>query len=263
MKLSQSFQQAQADDDTVITNVSAAIDSEGAEHRGEDIGPGRMRVLMVDIASVDVAGICRGLPSRLCDVIVADDREHAIRQIGESIPDLFVCPWEAWCSLGERVGRALSAAGTCHPVLILLLRTMKSARPSANRIEHQQQLRSIRDVIRLVSEARGSDAAKVLAHADITLDPVTRRVTRGGRPLRLSQTTFQLLQILMTEPERVHTREELLRCLRGEQIHVAIRTIDVHIKRLRKELNVFGGSDVIRTVRGVGYAFGDQLGWIG
>jgi Response regulators consisting of a CheY-like receiver domain and a winged-helix DNA-binding domain len=262
MKLSQSLQQADGDENTDTTSITSAKNSAADANRGEVTSRARARVLFVEIAPVDVSAICRGLPTCLCDVIAVDDRDQAVRHVGDSTPDLLICSWEAWCTLGDRVGRTLSAAVAHHPILVLLLRTTKSASPAVDWSDHPQQLRSIRDVIRLISESRGSDGAKALAHADITLDPVTRRVTRGGRPMRLSQTTFQLLHILMAEPERVHTREELLRCLRGEQINVAIRTIDVHVKRLRKELNLLGGPEVIRTVRGVGYAFGDQPDWI-
>lgn len=227
-----------------------------AEKRNENA-----KVVFFAFSAIDVATMFIGLPSGVCDVSVVDDTDQAVRTIGESVPDLVVCPTEAWGAVGDRVGRALLQADLGRPVLVLLLPALggdvKAPSRSGAWNEHDQLLQPVHDAIHLVSKARAS-AANTLSGADIRLDPVSHKVTRSGRTLRLSETTFRLLHTLMAAPDHVHSREELLRSLRGERISIAIRTIDVHIKRLRRELNAFGGPDVVRTVRGVGYAFSHE-----
>ena len=89
---------------------------------------------------------------------------------------------------------------------------------------------------------------------DITMDLTAHRVHRNGRPIHLGPTEFRLLEFLMQHPRRVFSREELLNSVWGPDIHVEPRTVDVHIRRLRKSINGEGELDVVRTVRAAGYA---------
>jgi two-component system phosphate regulon response regulator PhoB len=86
------------------------------------------------------------------------------------------------------------------------------------------------------------------------MDLATHRVTRSGNYIHLGPTEFRLLRMFMERPHRVFTREQLLDKVWGRDIHVEVRTVDVHIRRLRKALGAHGDDDVIRTVRGTGYA---------
>lgn len=94
---------------------------------------------------------------------------------------------------------------------------------------------------------------KILVFEDITVDLVERKVKRGDNFLHLSPTEFRLLRMLIKEPGKVFSREVLLKSVWGENIYVESRTVDVHIRRLRKSLNQYG-PDYIRTVRANGYA---------
>jgi len=94
---------------------------------------------------------------------------------------------------------------------------------------------------------------KILAFEDISMDLVERRVKRGEDYIHLSPTEFRLLRMLMREPGKVFSREILLKSVWGENIFVESRTVDVHIRRLRKSLNKYG-PNYIRTVRANGYA---------
>ncbi len=94
---------------------------------------------------------------------------------------------------------------------------------------------------------------KVITFEDITMDLVERKVKRGENYLHLSPTEFRLLKMLIKEPGKVFSREVLLKSVWGENIFVESRTVDVHIRRLRKNLNQYG-PDYIRTVRANGYA---------
>ncbi len=93
-----------------------------------------------------------------------------------------------------------------------------------------------------------------LSFGDVVMDFSKRLVTRGERNVHLGPTEFRLLQFLMEKPGIVLTREDLLKSVWGGSIHVELRTVDVHIRRLRRALNEGGESDIIRTVRSVGYA---------
>ncbi len=89
----------------------------------------------------------------------------------------------------------------------------------------------------------------------LALDPVTHRVSAQGKQLALGPTEFRLLHFFMTHPERVHTRERLLNGVWGDNVYVEERTVDVHIRRLRKALNPTAHDRLIQTVRGAGYRF--------
>lgn len=94
---------------------------------------------------------------------------------------------------------------------------------------------------------------KVLTFEDISMDLIERKVKRGENYLHLSPTEFRLLKMLIREPGKVFSREVLLKSVWGENIYVESRTVDVHIRRLRKSLNKYG-PDYIRTVRANGYS---------
>jgi two-component system phosphate regulon response regulator PhoB len=106
----------------------------------------------------------------------------------------------------------------------------------------------------MLRRARPEAIADLLKSGDIELDRTTHRVHRKGREIRLGPTEFRLLEFLMTSPSRVFSRSQLLDGVWGHDIYVDERTVDVHIGRLRKALNLANMGDVIRTVRGAGYA---------
>ncbi|WP_408869618.1 response regulator [Commensalibacter oyaizuii] len=97
-----------------------------------------------------------------------------------------------------------------------------------------------------------------LRFEDIVLNPAEYRVYRGTRLLNLGPTEYKLLEYFLRNPKRVFSREDLLNAIWGENLNVEIRTVDVHILRLRKELNAGGERDIIRTIRSAGYALDVQ-----
>ena len=110
----------------------------------------------------------------------------------------------------------------------------------------------IRAVLRRLRPALSE---KVLSFSDLTMDMVGHQVSRGGIQLHLSPTEFSLLRYLMEHPKRVFSREQLLDAVWGHDIYVELRTVDVHVRRLRTGLNPTGkSSEIIRTVRATGYA---------
>ena len=112
-------------------------------------------------------------------------------------------------------------------------------------------LARVRAIIR--RQTRGYDAK--LTGGDIELDLKKKRVKRDGTSIHLGPTEFRLLEHFMRNQGRVYSRDQLLDSVWGDDVYVGMRTVDVHIRRLRKAINITGGPDPIRTVRSMGYSF--------
>ena len=95
---------------------------------------------------------------------------------------------------------------------------------------------------------------EVLAFEDLVMNLATHRVQRAGRQIQLGPTEFRLLRHLLQHPGRVFSREQLLDAVWGRNVYVELRTVDVHVRRLRKVINGGNRADLIRTVRSAGYS---------
>jgi len=104
-----------------------------------------------------------------------------------------------------------------------------------------------------------TDAEKILEIGSLRLDTASHRASSKGETVKLGPTEYKLLQFFMEHPERVYTRTQLLDAIWGHQVVVEDRTVDVHMRRLRKALEPFGIEDYVQTVRGSGYRFSDRL----
>ncbi|MBR1399207.1 MAG: phosphate regulon transcriptional regulator PhoB [Alphaproteobacteria bacterium] len=102
-----------------------------------------------------------------------------------------------------------------------------------------------------------STQKKEYVFQDIRLDTVQKKIFRGENYVRVGPTEFRILQLLLTNPRQVFSREDLLKEVWGNSVYVELRTVDVHIRRLRKALNEFG-PDYIRTIRATGYSIDDH-----
>lgn len=111
----------------------------------------------------------------------------------------------------------------------------------------------------LLRRTRPTAVKGVLEFEDVKMDLATCRVTRGNRFVHLGPTEFRLLQFLMEKPRHVFPREVLLKEVWGANIHVELRTVDVHIRRLRKAMNDGGEKDLIRTIRAAGYSIDSNV----
>lgn len=98
-----------------------------------------------------------------------------------------------------------------------------------------------------------------LAVAGLEVDAASQRVTAKGEPVRLGPTEYRLLHFFVSHPERVYTREQVLDRVWGQNVYVEERTVDVHIRRLRKALEPYGFDSMIQTVRGTGYRFSEKV----
>jgi two-component system phosphate regulon response regulator PhoB len=119
----------------------------------------------------------------------------------------------------------------------------------------QELLARVRAVLRRSTPAGSGETVEV---AGLKLDPETHRVTARGTTLNLSPTEFRLLHFFISHPERVFTRSQLLDQVWGDHVYIEERTVDVHIRRLRKVLAEHGFDHLIQTVRSVGYRFSAQ-----
>jgi two-component system phosphate regulon response regulator PhoB len=111
----------------------------------------------------------------------------------------------------------------------------------------------------LLRRTKPGHVANLLTAGDMELDRETHRIRRDGRELHLGPTEFKLLEFLMQSPGRVYSREHLLNAVWGHDVYIDERTVDVHVGRLRKALNLPGRADPIRTVRGAGYSFDETF----
>jgi two-component system phosphate regulon response regulator PhoB len=111
----------------------------------------------------------------------------------------------------------------------------------------------------VLRRTRPSVDGESLTFADVMLDLAAHRVRRNNRDIHLGPTEFRLLRYLMEHPGRVFSREQLLDAVWGADVYVEPRTVDVHIRRLRKALNAEGETDIVRTVRSAGYALDETV----
>ena len=106
----------------------------------------------------------------------------------------------------------------------------------------------------MLRRVRPALAGEQLSYGDLEMDIVSHKVRRGGIPVALGPTEFRLLKHFLEHPGRVFSRERLLDSVWGHDSDIEARTVDVHIRRLRKAINLEGKGDIIRTVRSAGYA---------
>lgn len=195
--------------------------------------------------------------------VVARGDEAEIR-LQELVPDLLLLDWMLPGVSGIELCRRLRARPETErlPIIMLTARGEESERVRGlatgaddyvvKPFSTPELMARVRAMLR---RAKPEVIATLLKSGDVELDRATHRVHRKGREVRLGPTEFRLLEFLMTTPGRVFSRSQLLDGVWGHDIYVDERTVDVHIGRLRKALNIGSLRDVIRTVRGAGYAF--------
>ena len=193
----------------------------------------------------------------------ATDGQEAIDRIAEATPDLVLLDWMLPVMSGIEVCRQIRRRPETRelPVIMLTARTEDQDAVRALNTGADDYITKPFGIEALMARIRAllrrSAAVPVkgrLEFHDITLDLAAHRVQRNARPVHLGPTEFRLLEFFMQHPARVFTREELLNAVWGPDIHVEPRTVDVHIRRLRKAINGEGELDIIRTVRAAGYA---------
>ena len=199
----------------------------------------------------------------------ATDGQEAMDRIAEATPDLVLLDWMLPVMSGIEVCRQIRRRPETRelPVIMLTARTEDQDAVRALNTGADDYITKPFGIEALMARIRAllrrSAAVPTkgrLEFHDITLDLAAHRVQRNARPVHLGPTEFRLLEFFMQHPARVFTREELLNAVWGPDIHVEPRTVDVHIRRLRKAINAEGDIDIIRTVRAAGYALDSTPG---
>lgn len=196
-------------------------------------------------------------------VLTAMDGEEGLAMIEENHPDLALLDWMMPLLSGIEVCRRIRrnpALGDL-PIIMLTARSEEADKVRGFNVGADDYLSKpfslpelkarIKALLRRHSPAQ---ATNILKYDDISMDLSAHRVARAGRSLHLGPTEFRLLRFFLHHPEAVFSREALLDSVWGQDIYVEPRTVDVHIRRLRKALNANGETEIIRTVRGAGYA---------
>jgi two-component system phosphate regulon response regulator PhoB len=202
------------------------------------------------------------------NVIRVADAEAAQRLVREALPDLIVLDWMLPGMSGVELARRLRAEERTRstPIIMLTARGEESDKVTGletgaddyitKPFSPRELVARIKAVLRRRAPQVTDDPVEL---GGLRLDPGAHRVNAGEQPLSLGPTEFRLLHFLMTHPERVHSRTQLLDQVWGDHVFVEERTVDVHIRRLRSALEASGHDNLIQTVRGSGYRFSTRI----
>jgi len=202
------------------------------------------------------------------EVTIAADAEQAQAAVDGVLPSLVVLDW----MLPGQSGHALARQWRAHPRTRLLPIIMLTARAEeadkvsgleAGADDYLTKPFSANELlarIRAVLRRRAPEALDAAIEiGGLSINPATRRVSGHGRDVKIGATEFKLLHFLMTHPERVHSRAQLLDRVWGDHVFIEERTVDVHIKRLRESLSPVSCQHLIETVRGAGYRLANSV----
>jgi two-component system, OmpR family, phosphate regulon response regulator PhoB len=201
-------------------------------------------------------------------VAEAHDGEEALLQLSERTPDAVLLDWMLPQVSGLEICRRIRRTPQWRSLPVIMLTAKGEEADRVRGLEGgaddyvvkpfgvTELVARLKAVLRRAKPAVG---AEMLRYADLVMDLASHRVTRNSVSVHLGPTEFRLLRVLLERPGRVFSREQLLDAVWGRESEIEPRTVDVHIRRLRKALNEDGRRDLIRTVRAAGYAV-DQAG---
>ena len=200
--------------------------------------------------------------------IEAEDYDSAISAMVEPYPDMVLLDWMLPGGSGIQIAKKFKQNEHTRQIPIIMLTARGEEEDKIRGLEvgaddyvtkpfsPKELMARIKAVIRRVAPTSLEEAIEV--HG-LRLDPISHRVTSGGSELDMGPTEFRLLNFFMTHPERVYSREQLLDHVWGTNVYVEDRTVDVHIRRLRKAIATLGHDRLVQTVRGAGYRFSSKL----
>jgi two-component system phosphate regulon response regulator PhoB len=198
----------------------------------------------------------------------AEDFQTAQQQLVEPYPDLILLDWMLPGGSGIQLTKQLKRDEITRQIPVIMLTARSEEEDKIRGLEvgaddfvtkpfsPKELIARIKAVIRRVNPTSSDDLIEV---RDLRLDPVGHRVTANNSDLVMGPTEFKLLHFFMTHPERVYSREQLLDRVWGTNTFVEDRTVDVHIRRLRKALEATEHDKLIQTVRGAGYRFSTRV----
>ncbi|HET6561798.1 MAG TPA: response regulator transcription factor [Marmoricola sp.] len=231
--------------------------------------PTRPRVLVVDDDKAVRDSLRRSLEFNGYEVALASDGAEALAGIGGISPDAVVMDVMMPRLDGIEATRALRAAGNDLPILVLTARDSVGDRVDGldagaddyltKPFALEELLARLRALLRRTSTAAGEGPesddldAEELTFSDLTLNPATREVRRGGRPIDLTRTEFALLEMFLRRPRRVLDRSFILEEVWGYDFPTTANSLEVYVGYLRRKTEAEGEPRLLHTVRGVGY----------
>jgi two-component system phosphate regulon response regulator PhoB len=225
------------------------------------------RVLVVEDEPPIRDMIAFGLRRAGCEVDVAENSRAALGSVADRRPDLVLVDWMLPDMSGLELVRQLrrDAATRDIPIVMLTARAEELDKVTGlgagaddyltKPFSARELVARIQAVLRRSAPAGGSELISV---EGLSLDPAAHRVTADGKRVALGPTEYRLLAFLMTHPDRVYSRGQLLDRAWGGNVYVDERTVDVHVRRVRKALEPSGYDRFVQTVRGAGYRFSAQ-----
>jgi len=230
------------------------------------------RVLVVEDESAIAELISINLRHAGYEVVIAGAADQAQSEVDRVLPDLVLLDWMLPGQSGLMLARRWRSEARTRELPIIMLTARAEEADKINGLDAgaddyltkpfstNELMARIRAVLRRKAPEALDSAVEV---AGLRLDPATRRVTRavpgrGEVEVKIGPTEFRLLHFLMTHPERVHSRAQLLDRVWGDHVFIEERTVDVHVKRLREALSPVACAQMIETVRGAGYRLTQQ-----
>lgn len=202
------------------------------------------------------------------EVIEAEDFDVGLQKVKEPYPDLVLLDWMMPGGSGIQLAKKLKAHEHTRDIPIIMLTARGEEEDKVRGLDAgaddyitkpfspKELVARIKAVMRRSSPTSGDEPIDVNG---LVLDPVSYRVASNDKDLKLGPTEFKLLHFFMTHIDRVYSREQLLDHVWGTNVYVEDRTVDVHIRRLRKAISGNGHENMIQTVRGAGYRFSAKM----
>ena len=196
-------------------------------------------------------------------VLVSNNGEEGLQEIKKTEPDLILLDWMLPDLSGIDICKALRKDIKFKniPIIMLTARSQEEDKVLGLNVGADDylpkpfsNLELIARVNALLRRSKPSVAEDVISFQDLKIDRLQRKVFRGNVEIKLGPTEYKLINFFVKNPSRVYSREQLLENIWTSSINVELRTVDVHIRRLRKEINLPNTKNLIRTVRSAGYA---------
>ena len=198
----------------------------------------------------------------------APNVQDARLRMAEATPDLILLDWMMPGVSGIDFARELKSQATTKDIPVIMVTARAEEEDKVRGLNtgaddyvskpfsFPELIARIQAVLRRATP--GGAEEKMMVNG-LEVDTASQRVTAKGEPVHLGPTEYRLLHFFVSHPERVYTREQVLDRVWGQNVYVEERTVDVHIRRLRKALEPFGYADMIQTVRGTGYRFSEKV----
>ncbi|GAD81152.1 phosphate regulon transcriptional regulator PhoB [Vibrio ezurae] len=222
------------------------------------------RILVVEDEAPIREMLCFVLEQKGYTTVEAEDYDTAVSMLKEPFPDLILLDWMLPGGTGINFIKHLKRDEMTRNIPVVMLTARGEEEDKVKGLEvgaddyitkpfsPKELIARLKAVIRRASPTSTEEAIDVRG---LRLDPVSHRVTANDQPLDMGPTEFKMLHFFMTHQERVYSREQLLNHVWGTNVYVEDRTVDVHIRRLRKALEASEHHKLVQTVRGAGYRF--------